>query len=70
MSMNMLFSILKNQFDFLIIISHLDVVRDMVDSLMEIQLDTIKAQVAKLHPPQQSVQVSPITAQEPPSFMN
>jgi len=39
MSMHMLFSILKNQFDFIIIISHLEAVRDMVDSLMEIQLD-------------------------------
>lgn len=39
MSMNLLFSILKNQFDFMIIISHLEAVRDMVDSLMEIQLE-------------------------------
>jgi DNA repair exonuclease SbcCD ATPase subunit len=39
MSMHMLFSILKNQFDFMIIISHLEAVRDMVDSLMEIQLE-------------------------------
>jgi DNA repair exonuclease SbcCD ATPase subunit len=38
MSMHMLFSILKNQFDFIVIISHLEAVRDMVDSLMEIQL--------------------------------
>lgn len=39
MSMHLLFSILKNQFDFIIIISHLEAVRDMVDSLMEIQLN-------------------------------
>ena len=39
MSMHQLFAILKNQFDFIIIISHLEAVRDMVDSLMEIQLD-------------------------------
>jgi DNA repair exonuclease SbcCD ATPase subunit len=39
MSMNMLFSILKSQFEFMIIISHLEAVRDMVDSLMEIQID-------------------------------
>jgi len=38
-NMHTLFSILKNQFDFIIIISHLEAVRDMVDSLMEIQLD-------------------------------
>lgn len=39
MSMNMLFSILKGQFDFIIIISHLEAVRDMVDSLIEIQMN-------------------------------
>jgi DNA repair exonuclease SbcCD ATPase subunit len=38
-NMHTLFSILKNQFDFIIIISHLEAVRDMVDSLMEISLD-------------------------------
>ena len=38
-SMHLLFSILKNQFDFIVIISHLEAVRDMVDSLMEIQMD-------------------------------
>jgi DNA repair exonuclease SbcCD ATPase subunit len=37
--MHMLFSILKNQFDFIIIISHLETVRDMADSLMEIQVE-------------------------------
>jgi DNA repair exonuclease SbcCD ATPase subunit len=36
-SMNNLFNILKSQFDFVIIISHLDVVRDMVDNLIEIK---------------------------------
>ena len=39
MSMHQLFSILKNQFDFIIIVSHLEAVRDMVDSLMEIKMD-------------------------------
>ena len=38
-NMHTLFSILKNQFDFIIIISHLEAVRDMVDSLMEISLE-------------------------------
>jgi DNA repair exonuclease SbcCD ATPase subunit len=38
-SMQTMFAILKNQFDFIVIVSHLEAVRDMVDSLMEIQLD-------------------------------
>lgn len=37
--MSTLFTILKDQFDFIIIISHLEAVRDMVDNLMEIQID-------------------------------
>ena len=36
-SMHTLFGILKAQFDFLIVISHLDAVRDMVDHLIEIK---------------------------------
>jgi DNA repair exonuclease SbcCD ATPase subunit/predicted MPP superfamily phosphohydrolase len=36
-SMSVLFGILKNQFDFLIIISHLDSARDMVDKVIEIK---------------------------------
>jgi DNA repair exonuclease SbcCD ATPase subunit len=36
-SMHTLFGILKGHFDFLIIISHLDAVRDMVDNLIEIK---------------------------------
>jgi DNA repair exonuclease SbcCD ATPase subunit len=36
-SMHTLFGILKTQFDFLIVISHLDAVRDMVDHLIEIK---------------------------------
>lgn len=36
-SMATLFSFLKTQFDFVIIISHLDTVRDMVDNLVEIK---------------------------------
>lgn len=36
-SMSILFGILKNQFDFLIIISHLDSARDMVDKVIEIK---------------------------------
>lgn len=36
-SMHTLFGILKSQFDFLIVISHLDAVRDMVDNLIEIK---------------------------------
>jgi len=39
MSMTQLFSILKSQFDFIITISHLEAVRDMVENLMEIQID-------------------------------
>jgi len=39
MKMHMLFSILKNQFDFVVVISHLEAVRDMVDALMEIQVE-------------------------------
>jgi DNA repair exonuclease SbcCD ATPase subunit len=38
MSLHTLFSTLKNQFDFIVIISHLDAVRDMVDHLMEIKI--------------------------------
>ncbi len=45
MSMHMLFSILRNQFDFLVIISHLEAVRDMVDSLMEIRMDNGYSQI-------------------------
>lgn len=36
-SMSLLFNILKTQFDFLILISHLDVVRDIADNLIEIR---------------------------------
>jgi DNA repair exonuclease SbcCD ATPase subunit len=38
-SMNMMFSILKAQFDFIILISHLDSVRDIVDNLIDIRRD-------------------------------
>lgn len=37
-AMHQLFEILKDQFEFIVVISHLDVVRDMADHLMEIQL--------------------------------
>ena len=36
-SMHTMFGILKTQFDFLIVISHLDAARDMVDNLIEIK---------------------------------
>ena len=36
-SMNALFSILKTQFDFMLIISHLDSMKDMVDNTIEIK---------------------------------
>jgi DNA repair exonuclease SbcCD ATPase subunit len=36
-SMGTMFSILKSQFDFLIVISHLDTARDMVDKVIEIK---------------------------------
>jgi DNA repair exonuclease SbcCD ATPase subunit len=36
-SMFMMFNLLKTQFDFIILISHLDVVRDIADSLIEIK---------------------------------
>jgi DNA repair exonuclease SbcCD ATPase subunit len=36
-SMFMMFNVLKTQFDFIILISHLDVVRDIADSLIEIK---------------------------------
>jgi len=36
-SMHTMFSILKAQFDFLVVISHLDVARDMVDKVIEIK---------------------------------
>jgi DNA repair exonuclease SbcCD ATPase subunit/predicted phosphodiesterase len=36
-SMSMMFSILKSQFDFIIVISHLDTIRDAVDNLIEIK---------------------------------
>ena len=36
-AMHTMFSILKGQFDFLVVISHLDVARDMVDKVIEIK---------------------------------
>jgi DNA repair exonuclease SbcCD ATPase subunit len=36
-SLYMLFSYLKTQFDFVMIISHIDSMRDVVDTLMEIK---------------------------------
>lgn len=45
MSMHMLFSILKDQFDFIVVISHLEAVRDMVDSLIEIQMHNGYSQI-------------------------
>jgi len=45
MSMHMLFAILKDQFDFIVIISHLEAVRDMVDSLIEIQVNNGYSQI-------------------------
>jgi DNA repair exonuclease SbcCD ATPase subunit len=36
-SMHTMFGILKTQFDFLVVISHLDAARDMVDNLIEIK---------------------------------
>ena len=38
-SLHMLFSFLKTQFDFLLIISHLDSLRDVTDSILEIKRD-------------------------------
>lgn len=38
-SMFMLFNMLKNEFEFIILISHLDVVRDVADTLIEIRRD-------------------------------
>ena len=38
-SLFILFNILKNEFDFLILISHLDIARDIVDNLIEIKKD-------------------------------
>jgi DNA repair exonuclease SbcCD ATPase subunit len=38
-SMFMMFNVLKTQFDFIILISHLDVVRDIADNLIEIKRD-------------------------------
>lgn len=38
-SMFMLFDVLKTQFEFIILISHLDVVRDIADNLIEIKRD-------------------------------
>ena len=38
-SMTNLFSLLKSQFDFVIVISHLDTARDMVDTLIEIKVE-------------------------------
>ena len=39
-SMFMLFEYLKSQFEFLMVISHLDSVRDVVDSLIDIKKDS------------------------------
>ncbi len=36
-AMHTMFSILKGQFDFLVVISHLDIARDMVDKVIEIK---------------------------------
>lgn len=38
-NMSTLFGVLKGQFDFIILISHLDVVRDIADNLIDIQRD-------------------------------
>jgi len=34
--MQLMFDLLKSQFDFVIVISHLDNIRDMVDNILEI----------------------------------
>ena len=35
--MQLMFDLLKSQFDFVIVISHLDNIRDMVDNILEIK---------------------------------
>ena len=35
--MQTMFQILKDQFEFILVISHLEAIRDMVDNLMEIE---------------------------------
>jgi len=37
-SMSMLFDYLKAEFDFVMIISHIDIMKDMVDGLVEINI--------------------------------
>jgi DNA repair exonuclease SbcCD ATPase subunit len=44
--MQVLFNILKTHFDFVIIISHLDIMRDMVDGLLEIKKEDGYSQVS------------------------
>lgn len=44
-SMNMMFDILSEQFDFIILISHLDSMRDVVDNIIEIRRDDNFSQI-------------------------
>lgn len=45
-SMQTLFNLLKTQFDFILIVSHLDTARDMVDSLIEIKKEDGYSQIS------------------------
>ena len=44
-SMHLLFSYLKTQFDFIMLISHIDVMRDMVDHFIDIKKDNLYSKV-------------------------
>jgi DNA repair exonuclease SbcCD ATPase subunit len=45
-SMQTLFNLLKTQFDFILIVSHLDTARDMVDNLIEIRKEDGYSQIS------------------------
>jgi DNA repair exonuclease SbcCD ATPase subunit len=45
-SMQTLFNILKTHFDFILIVSHLDTARDMVDHLIEIKKEDGYSQIS------------------------
>jgi len=45
-SMQTLFNLLKTHFDFILIVSHLDTARDMVDHLIEIRKEDGYSQIS------------------------
>jgi DNA repair exonuclease SbcCD ATPase subunit len=44
-SLGLLFDYLKSEFDFIMVISHIDIMKDMVDGLVEIEVSGNSSQV-------------------------